>query len=248
MNDLELDEILERWNVPPVPATLRGRVRVQFAALAERRRTFRPRWRLCAGALAVLGTVLLVVTQAFPQKLPAVHPPYTVDSEFITYDDLGAASVAMYSTSYAVSGKEIVLAKSFGDPLTTALWRMADGVSSVVQRLTLPFAVSPEQLEEAKKAKARPGFAFYIGRGFQYQAKSGPGCADGPVLGRENILGYPAEAFQISPVYVSTGRTTVWMAPDLACFALRITIEVPGPDGSLRIVARKQAVRVTLNP
>jgi hypothetical protein len=43
-------------------------------------------------------------------------------------------------------------------------------------------------------------------------------------------------------------RMTLWMAPDLGCFALRITIEERGADGTFRLVLRKQAQKVTLNP
>jgi hypothetical protein len=42
-------------------------------------------------------------------------------------------------------------------------------------------------------------------------------------------------------------RLTLWMAPDLGCFALRITTEERRPD-TFRLVSRKQALKVTLNP
>jgi hypothetical protein len=41
---------------------------------------------------------------------------------------------------------------------------------------------------------------------------------------------------------------TLWTAPDLGCFALRITIEERRPDGTFRLVSAKQALKVTLNP
>jgi hypothetical protein len=37
---------------------------------------------------------------------------------------------------------------------------------------------------------------------------------------------------------------TIWMAPDLACFALRSVYEAEQPDGSFKVVAEKRAVRV----
>ena len=40
----------------------------------------------------------------------------------------------------------------------------------------------------------------------------------------------------------------MWMAPDLGCFALRITSEALRPDGTFRLVKTKQALRVTMNP
>ena len=41
---------------------------------------------------------------------------------------------------------------------------------------------------------------------------------------------------------------TLWMAPDLGCFALRLTREERRPDGTFRLVLKKQATKVTLNP
>jgi hypothetical protein len=40
---------------------------------------------------------------------------------------------------------------------------------------------------------------------------------------------------------------TVWMSPELSCFALRARIEAQQPDGSRTTVSEKQAVKVTLN-
>jgi len=43
-------------------------------------------------------------------------------------------------------------------------------------------------------------------------------------------------------------RMTIWVAPDLGCFALRIRSEQLGPDGAFHTVHVKQAIKVTLNP
>jgi hypothetical protein len=40
----------------------------------------------------------------------------------------------------------------------------------------------------------------------------------------------------------------MWMAPDLGCFALRLSIEEQRPDGTFRPVSEKQALRVKAKP
>jgi hypothetical protein len=39
-------------------------------------------------------------------------------------------------------------------------------------------------------------------------------------------------------------RMTWWMAPELGCFALRITTEEKQPDGTWRLVREKRALRI----
>jgi hypothetical protein len=41
---------------------------------------------------------------------------------------------------------------------------------------------------------------------------------------------------------------TLWMSPNLGCFALRITLEARRPDGTFRLVSERRALRVKLNP
>jgi hypothetical protein len=72
------------------------------------------------------------------------------------------------------------------------------------------------------------------------------GCADTGVVGRETILNYPTVAAQRA--LGESKRMTLWMAPDLGCFALRETLEERGTDGAFHLVSGKQAVKVTLNP
>ena len=38
-------------------------------------------------------------------------------------------------------------------------------------------------------------------------------------------------------------RTKIWMAPDLACFALKLTDEAQGSNGAYRLKLRKEAVK-----
>ena len=72
------------------------------------------------------------------------------------------------------------------------------------------------------------------------------GCSSGRnVVGHETIAGH---ATTIAQSESPTGRISVWMAPDLACFALKLTDEVREPNGTYRIKIRKEALEVTMNP
>jgi hypothetical protein len=77
------------------------------------------------------------------------------------------------------------------------------------------------------------------------EAGGGTSCLAGEVVGRETILNYPTAAVQV--LLWDRRRTTLWMSPDLGCFALRIRIEVRRPDGSFHLVNEKEALKVTLN-
>lgn len=245
MNDQELDEILNTWSAPPPPTSLRENVRTGFAATLERKTTAGRRWRwitgfarksLLAGALVGVGAFLFLVAQAFPQTLrlfsPAVKIPYTVDSEFVQYAEDGSSAVDMYVTSYNDNGRESILSKSYpGHPLRTVLGEML----ALWQRIILPFVVSAELRERVTQARAE-----------EIAARIRAGCLDGQIIGRETILNHPTVASQFRGS--APRRITVWMAPDLGCFPLRITVEEPRPDGTFRLVTLRQALRVTVNP
>ncbi|MES1257310.1 MAG: hypothetical protein ABUS51_02725, partial [Acidobacteriota bacterium] len=162
MNDRELDELLDEWTAPTAPASLRVRVLAGFASRAERRAVaapvFAPGFRksLWGAALAGAGVALLLVTQAFPQMLrigpAAVRAPYTVESEFVTYDEKGAPVEDILTTSYNQNGREVVLSKSFaGDPWRTAFWQMLGAVDALHRKLIMRFVVTPEQLERVNR-------------------------------------------------------------------------------------------------
>jgi len=285
MNDTELDEILDTWSVPPVPAAMRESVRAGFAASLELKVTHRarPRWiaafarksLLAGGILGTGAFLLLIVTQAFPQT-PTGRIPYTVDSEFVRYAEDGSSTVEMYSRSYNDDNEnEILLLRSLpGSPFGTAFARTLDAALPAWQRLTRRFTVSAEQLERIRAIRAaHPGVGFISDCGvgclvpahwyFARAAAGGnAGCLAGPIVGRETILNYPTTAVELhladnrvlayaARSYSSQGkplRMTIWTAPDLGCFALKITTEEQQPDGTFRLVIRKQALRVTVNP
>jgi hypothetical protein len=279
MNDTELDEMLDCWNVPPVPTSLRDSVRAAFAAsppqTAPPRPPVRGSWAFASGARKALpaaamigiGAFLWVVTQALSQTPPPVHIPYTVDSEYIRYGDDGSPVIEMLSTSYTGSnGGEILISRSIpGHLLGTAAARTLaartlDAVLPAWQRMILPFVVAPKDIERFKEMRQSgvqtvgviSGCADWTCLvinhwGFRKPAAgTSTACVEGTVLGSETILNHPTTAIQRS--LGPQGRITMWMAPDLGCFALRITSETMRPDGSFHIWQTKQATKVTMNP
>jgi hypothetical protein len=273
MNDTELDEMLDQWSVPPAPASLRARVRAGFAASLEQAAppSVPVRWRwafapgsrkaLPAACMIGIGAFLWVVTQALSQTAPAVRIPYTVDSEYVRYGDDGSRAVEMYSTSYTnQNGAEILLSRSIpGHPLGTAVGRTLDAALPVWQRLILPFVVSSKDMEMYRKMRQSAVQQVVVVSGCDdltclvihhwgfRRAAGGAGnaCVDGTVVASETILNYPATAVERD--LGDQRKMTLWMAPGLGCFALRITTEVRGPDGKFHLVTVKQALRVTVN-
>ncbi len=232
MNDMELDEMLNTWTAPQTPASLRDSMRTGFAAAQERSIRARP---LRGGKLLVTGAVLgaaalvLVIAQAHPGSSPA-RIPYTVDSEFIRYANDGSSSIDMYGTSYNHNGREIMLSSWIpGHPFVSAIRRSLNGIGLILFDLSVSFRANAEREERAATA-----------------ARVKRGCVDGPVVGRDTLLNHPATAVQHPTL--NGWRTTMWMAPDLGCFALRITTEDQRPDGTYRLVTEKRALKVNLNP
>jgi hypothetical protein len=243
MNDTELDQLLNTWSVPPVPASLRTGVLVGFHARPERRSFGGLRVLIAAVGI---GVFLLAVTVALPQTLrlvsPSVRPPYTVDSDVVRYKADGTSSLEVSIGSYNSNGSEVVVYEATPS-LVTAL-RLG---LQTVGWLLLPLQVSPEMLEKDKSvARGSIGLDHYR----LCCAGSGPallknGCVIGPVVGRETILDHPTVAIQHID---DRRRHTLWMAPDLGCFALRITAEERRPDGAFHLVRKKQATKISVNP
>jgi hypothetical protein len=245
MNDTELDQLLNTWSVPPVPASLRASVRAGFHARLESRKF--PVVRVLIAAVSI-GVFLLAVTLALPQTLslisPPVRAPYVVESDVVRYAADGTSSLEVQLTSYNNNGSEIVLYEVSPSFLNT-MWLDMEAAGSVVSRLTLPFVFSPEQLEAIRStAFVTTGFEHY--RLGSAAALLSTGCVIGPVVGHETILDHPTVA--VRSVLDDRRRMTMWMAPDLGCFALRITTEERCPDGTFRLVRKKQATKVTLMP
>jgi hypothetical protein len=271
MNDTELDEILDSWTAPPAPASLRERVRDGFSAMrpatipAARvswKTTLARRMRrgLFTVAVVALGTLVWVVIQAVSQTIGSVAPPvqarYVVDSEFVRYADDGSRVVAMHATSYSQDGREVLLSRTLpGNPIGTAIARTFD---AGLFRTALRPHLTPEMEERIRAARADPNhIVLFTGcdrptcwitshYGFGGIGDVATGCAQAGAVGHETILDYPTVAAQ-RPLGDSK-RMTLWMAPDLGCFALRVRLEERGPDGAFRPVSGKQALKVTWIP
>ena len=122
-------------------------------------------------------------------------------------------------------------------------------------------------------ARCGDGMCLTLEHYYFPKAESGPGapCAAGTAVGHDTILGYATVAVERPiPNPRSTGKTlmkregklelpipnprplqariTMWMAPDLGCFALRTATEEQGADGVFRPASEKRALRVNLNP
>lgn len=247
MNDTELDQLLNVWDVAAVPASLRASVLTGFEARPERKR-FRLGRLFWAAAILGAVTFLFAVTLALPQTVrlvsPSIRAPYIVDSDVVRYANDGTSSVEVQVGSYNNNGSEIVLFE-VSPSFLTGIQLGLQSAGSVVGRLTLPFVVSSEQLEAIRStAFFTAGFEHYrFGRA---AALLSANCVIGPVVGHERILNHPTVAVQL--IRDDRQRLRLWMAPDLGCFALRMTREERRSDGTFRLVLKKQATKVTMNP
>jgi hypothetical protein len=235
MNDIELDEMLNQWGVPPVGAELRERVQAGFVAAPRRRRYFPAiGWKGLFAGFATAAILFLVVTaEAFPDVLgmgspsPALRRTYVAMSNVTAYAKDGSSRPASMIYSYGYKGTEIVLMEEDqGDPIHQAIIGFHIGVHNLLLRYA-PNLVMPES--SAKDA----WFSSYV--------KSG--CVDkgDVVIGQETLLAHQTTVIQ----NVGDGwRWTAWRAPDLGCFALRTRNEEPLAGGGYRLTKQRDTVRV----
>ena len=223
MNEQELDDILDTWNAPQPPPSLRGRMRARYVAALEKPRGHRrlAMWASAFGAAAFL----LVLTQAFPQTVklrPASSIPYTVDSEVIVYPDDGSRERVLDTTSYTLNGNEVVLSQTIPDhPLQTFFLNFHQSMSSIFQDLHGLFGGHTED-----------------------HPKLDPGCAAGPSAPHQTMLSYDTVKVQREG---NGRRAQTWLAPGLGCFPMRQILERQRIDGAYRVVMERRAVKVTVN-
>jgi hypothetical protein len=232
MNDTELDEMLNQWDVQDANPLMREKARVKFRAVRARR-TNRSGWRRIAiflqgsgkgiAAGLVAATVfLLIVIQASPKMLAlSRHPfriPWLVEYEAVRYGNDGLPNNKVAIMSFSRNGKEVILSESDSSIMNA----VRVGLLRVAPALLIP----SESSEDVAHLKA-------LIRN---------GCATGRVIGHETILKHLTTVVQNT----SSGdaRTTEWLAPDLECFALRLTSEERKSDGAFRLVLRKQATQI----
>jgi hypothetical protein len=128
----------------------------------------------------------------------------------------------MYATSYMDKGVETQLSSSIpGEPLATAVRRVLDTTGFLLSRIVW--------------RDHWAGAADFVRSGCVNQGQ--------PVVERKTILGYPTVAIQTR--FGGREKMTLWMAPDLDCFALMTRDEERQADGSYRVVGEKHALSVT---
>jgi len=183
---------------------------------------------------AILGILAIIsVSQAFPQMLHLLSPlpqiPYTAESVFVQYTDKGSALVDSYTTSYQQGGREIVLSEFVpGHPLLTAVRRALDAFGFVT------FHISQRFDRRYRQSKADAAILM----------KNGCVSGEGHFIGRETILNYSTVIVQHG---MAKQRITMWLAPDLECFALKLTIEERRSDRSLFLRREKKTLKVKLS-
>ena len=256
-----LDELLNSWKTPPIPASLRESVRAGIAAKRPTpRRPWFPGWRwLAAGAAAAAVVFMIADTSALSKK--AGPPPYRVDSEIILDDGTlqcpncwwkgdpraNPGPQRMLMTSYNLAGSEVILSWSAPDhPLQATFFAAKLAIDGAVERAKRRFLLSSDT-EAGNFAVVYSA----VGQSHVLTERTtlvNSGCQSpgppGKVLGREVMLNYPTVAAQYD---FWKARLTVWMAPELSCFALRATVEAEQPDGSWKLVREKKALKVTVN-
>ena len=83
----------------------------------------------------------------------------------------------------------------------------------------------------------------------------GPVIGVGTVVGHETILGYQTTVTEhVSPSgdagdALKDGRIiTLWQAPDLSCFDLKMVHKQKRSDGTYRLVEERHTLKVTVSP
>ncbi len=267
MRNPELKSVIAEWMAPPPARNFHTRVLIafdgEFGKIPWWRRwagTFAPGERkgLLAGTALIACLFLLVVTRAFPQMTGLDAPPagtlWTADSEFVRYAEDGSYSVEMNSRSYERNGNEILLSRYIpGNAFMTALGRTLDVATPVWSRFITSLTIDAGTLEKLRRARASgislvtgcsAGCLFFDHYGWAKAADGG--CIEGAAVGQATILNHATVAIQRR--WMEHGRMTLWMAPDMACFALRATYEEQRPDGRFRTVSEKRVVKINPIP
>lgn len=248
MNDHELDELLDQWQSPAMRDSMREDLRTGFADTAKRAKRAAlprriigalPRIRLGRFAAATMGVaaLLFALVQVSPQTVRMASPasfriPYYVEFLFWRYSENGSTMHPTRITSFPYGGHEIVMSvKEPGHFLFVAARGIANSIRTQFI-LAVPSFVLPKEPPMAEPA----WFAGFVSSG----------CSSGKtVVGHETLAGYKTTVVETA---AGERRTRIWMAPDLACFALKLTDEVRDANGTYRLRIRKEAVKVTMNP
>lgn len=259
MNDTELDNLLNTWTTPDPSPSLRGRALTGYATLIPKPRG---RFRLSFWTITFgFAAFLLVLTAALPKTVELVEPaqkiPYTVDTDTTTFMRDGSVH-ELRMTTYMRDGVEVILARTPGNPLTTPgiRWAMQTFAIQTLHFYSLVF--SPVD---------RHRWAGFVASGCSNVPVDGIRRAEplvppyddaardvGTVVGHEAILGYQTTVTKhLLPSHdegdaLQDGRViTLWQAPELGCFDLKMVHEQENSDGTYRLVEERHALKVTVN-
>lgn len=240
MNDLELDELLDRWQAPPMRESLRDDLRVAYATHAAprppRRGFHLPKLRLgrlvaaTVGAAAILFTLVQLAPRTVALAFSEFRIPYYVVYDYERLDAKGSTPPRSRFTAFPYGGIDINM--SVVDLYGTPLDAFRELAASIRNRMVLaaPSIVLPKHPPMTEPA----WHVEYV--------KSG--CSTRPtVIGHETIAGYHTVIVQNA---FAAHRFTYWFAPELGCAALKHTFEQAQPDGTYKMVSRKEAVKVTI--
>jgi hypothetical protein len=161
--------------------------------------------------------------------LPLMPIPYTAKSAFVQCTDKDSALVDSHTTSYQREGREIVLSEFVpGHPLQTAVRRALDTFGFVIFHIAQQF---DKRYSQSNAATA-------------ILTKNGCVSARAQLIGRETILNCSTVTAQQD---MGRQRMTMWLAPDLGCFALKLAIEERHSDGSFLWQREKITLKVNTN-
>jgi len=217
MNDTELDDMLNQWEAPEVPARLRDSI---VLPRPPKRRIAWPSWHLSkgllAGALAGAAMCFIGIATAFPQVLAPSSGFYVV-SEYIEHKADGSSVAYEDRVATAQHGREIILKRHVPNNLFMDLhMRFFD----TVHRL----------LGLEHEGPAGMGSDCSI-----------PGLS---VIGHETVLNY--QTIRQRTMDKDGSRYTEWRAPDLECIVMKYTKEEP-VNGELTLTDERRPMFVKLN-
>jgi hypothetical protein len=221
MNDQELDHILEAWTLTPPSPSLRGRVRAQYRDKPPRRFPF--------GGLAIAAAVFLISILAFSQTSKIMSGfagvTFTVDIERTFYKD-GTVTHTL-ETCYQFGGMLMRVAKM---PCFSKSRNLIDAVEFITLEIAPSVLLRPKTPREAADSQS------YIRAGCIQSGET--------VMGYESVAGYPTVKILSDASPAGRRRVTVWDAPDLGCFPLRMTIEEASPGGKIQLRQHYDALAV----
>lgn len=254
MNDTELDDLLNTWTTPEPSPSLRGRARAGYATLTPKpcRRLRLSFWTIAFGFAALL----LVLTAALPKTVELVVPaqkiPYTVDTDTTTFGRDGTVH-ELRMTTYMRDGVEIILSQT-GNPLKAFAIQTFNAAYSAYSLVFPP--VDPHRWAEfvASDCSNVPDHGIRLAEPW-VRPDEDTARDLGTVVGHETILGYQTTITRhLLPSrdegdVLQNGRIiTLWQAPDLGCFDLKMVHEQQSSDGTYRLVEEHHALKVTVNP